>query len=330
MTLFDGRRLRGLDENGVSSWRGVPFAQPPIGPLRFMPPHPLQPPSPHGGEVWDATHSRPNCNQPMASPPFPDWPGLNATFSEDCLYLNVYVPTKPRGLDLPVLVYLFGGGDVVGGANDEQLDARHTIRRTRDAIVVIPNWRLGVFGWMGSWQLRHERSDNGTGNVGLEDQRAALQWVRANIGAFGGDPKRVLLMGESAGAAAVSMHVVSPRSRGLFSRAAMQSGAFVQWASKPLHVAQGIFDWVASYSGCTPSLTPEGGGGSSGPPPDPAAAAAAARAVLACLRSLPAHALTRISRNPGIKGVPYPDGWLNSSWAPTRDGPTTGIELDVP
>ena len=91
--LPDGRVLRGLEEGGVTSWRGVPFAQPPIGRLRFLPPQPLLRPA--RGSVWDATSSRPNCEQPEVAPPEPDWPGLNGSRAEDCLYLNVW---RPRGM----------------------------------------------------------------------------------------------------------------------------------------------------------------------------------------------------------------------------------------
>ena len=91
---------------------------------------------------------------PLVPDSIPDWPGLNATFSEDCLYLNVYAPSRPLATTgLPVLFYLFGGGDLDGGAHDTQLDARHALSATRDALVVVPNWRLGAFGWLGSWQV---------------------------------------------------------------------------------------------------------------------------------------------------------------------------------
>ena len=325
-TLADGSRLRGVAIGDVDAYRGVPFALPPLGDRRFAPPAPL-PRQPWGITPLNVTEYRPNCAQPHDEW-VPAWPGLNNTFDEDCLYLNVFAPRDGGGAaragQLPVLVFLFGGGWTEGGAADQQLYAWQSVLQTGDAVVVVPNYRLGALGWLSSWQLDALGGGGGnhTGDAGFLDQRAALRWAKDNAAAFGGDPNRLLLFGESAGAASVSMHSISPLSRGLFSRAAMQSGGFAQWASKSLAVAQDVFDWVAAYALCAPWPPPPR-------PADPAAAAAAAATTLKCLRGRPARELAQFANKAWSKGLPWPDGWVNSSWAPTRDGVNVPIDVEA-
>lgn len=191
----------------VKSFKGIPFAAPPVGPLRWKPPQPVKPWS----GVLDATRFGPECEQ--AGPP-------GAVMSEDCLSLNVWTPAD-TGERLPVVVYFFGGGFAVGNASLPTFDGTALARR--GVVVVVPNYRLGVFGFLALPALVAESPEHTAGNYGLLDQVAALQWVQANIAAFGGDPRKVTIMGESAGAASVSALLTMPRAKGLYVRAIMES-----------------------------------------------------------------------------------------------------------
>ena len=200
------------------SFRGIPYAAPPLGHLRWRPPAPVTP----WQEELDATSYRHNCLQgPDFDPAQP-----RATLSEDCLYLNLWTPPNANSSSqLPVMVWMHGGGYQGGGANESRLNG------TWDAslynmIVVTTNYRLNIFGFLASQSLRERDPAGSTGNYGILDQRAALRWVQDNIASFGGDPTRVLLAGESAGGASVYNHLVRPNSWGLFSRAAAESGAY--------------------------------------------------------------------------------------------------------
>jgi para-nitrobenzyl esterase len=145
--------------------------------------------------------------------------------SEDCLYLDVYVPPgMPANAKLPVMVWIYGGGYTVGDDWEFTLyDAQNLVKRS-DVIIVAPNYRLGAFGFLSNPDLKAEDSKGSTGNYGLQDQNLALQWVQQNIANFGGDPSRVTIFGESAGAFSVCWHLVSPLSTGLFTAAIMESG----------------------------------------------------------------------------------------------------------
>ena len=189
----------------VDQFFGIPFAHPPTGSRRFRPPEPLTAP---WSEVREFTTHAKGC-----------YTGKEGT-DEDCLYLNVYRPSDiPEGETLPVMVWIYGGG-FVGGKTDiydgTELAAREKV------IVVVPAYRLGAFGFLASQALLDEHGT--TGNYGILDQQLALKWVRDNIQAFGGDPSRVVIFGESAGAMSVAAHLVIPGSRGLFSAAILQSG----------------------------------------------------------------------------------------------------------
>ena len=324
------------------AFRGVPFAQPPVGDRRFAPPQPLSAPR-AGDEPLDATAYRSNCVQAMGEGAWTSvngtayftgigsWPGLNGSMSEDCLYLNVFAPSKrmTAGRKLPVLFFIFGGGNYVGGAADLQLDGLQSVAETHDAVVITANYRLGLFGWLGGWQMRTLDPRGSSGNLGMLDQRAALRWANANAAAFGGDPQRLLLFGESQGAAATSLHLLSPDSRGLFTRAAMQSGAFVSWASKSMAAAQSNFDWLVGAAGCPHTPPPPPEEAEPGSAAAAAAAAAAASNVIRCLRALPAYELQRLANHAGALGMPYQDGWLNSSYAATRDGVEVPLDIDA-
>ncbi|WP_078868851.1 carboxylesterase/lipase family protein [Streptomyces sp. NRRL B-1347] len=199
--------VRGRSHGAYDTFEGIPFAAPPTGPLRWRDPQPARP----WQEVRDAGAPGPQCLQfsMLGSGP--------ATGSEDCLTLNVTAPSAPaQGRGRPVMVWVHGGAFMFGAGAPYRAE-RLAVRG--DAVVVTLNYRLGVLGFFGHPELR------GATNFGLADQRAALRWVRANAARFGGDPGRVTLFGESAGALSTCAHLTSPRSAGLFQRAALQSGS---------------------------------------------------------------------------------------------------------
>ena len=208
-------RLIGRQADRVDSFRGIPFAAPPVRALRWMPP---QAPALWAGDR-DAGSVGAICVQALANGD----PGVGPPpSSEDCLTLNVWTPAERAGT-LPVMVWIHGGGYNNGSGTAALYDGANLARR--GVVVVTINYRLGRLGFFDHPALAAERpSDQPAGNYGVMDQIAALQWVRDNIAAFGGDPARVTIFGESAGGAAVTQLMVAPAARGLFSRAVAQSG----------------------------------------------------------------------------------------------------------
>ena len=205
-------KLRGLEiDDGILGWRGIPFAAPPVGPLRFRPPEPVEP----WTGVRDATAYGAPAIQPQlpAAMPRPG-PELPPS-SEDCLFLNVTAPADAERR--PVLVWLHGGGYQLGTGTDMAEDGS-SFARSHDLVVVTLNHRLGALGFLAV------PGEQATGAFGLHDQVAALRWVRDNIAAFGGDPEQVTIYGLSAGAKSVANLMASPLARGLFARAASSSG----------------------------------------------------------------------------------------------------------
>lgn len=203
--------------SGVRAFRGVPFAAPPVRALRWRPPQPAA----HWQGVRLADRF---SNQCMQARVFSDMMFRNAGVSEDCLYLNVWEPANARaGSALPVLVYFFGGGFVAGDGSEFRYDGESLARR--GIVVVTISYRLGIFGFFVHPELTAESPQHASGDYGLMDQTAALRWVRANIAAFGGDPGKVTIAGESAGSMSVSAQMASPLARRLFARAIGESGA---------------------------------------------------------------------------------------------------------
>ncbi len=211
---------------GVHAWRGIPFAEPPVGPLRWRAP---RPPEPWDG-VREALAFGSAC--PQIALPGGGWDGAKGgepTGDEDCLSVNVFAPAfapdgVPRGRKRrPVFLWIHGGGNSIGDAL--VYDPSHLVR-SHDVIVVTTQYRLGPFGWFRHASLRGEGStaEDRSGNYGTLDLVRALQWVRENIAAFGGDPRNVTIFGESAGGTNVYTLLVSPLARGLFHRAVVQSG----------------------------------------------------------------------------------------------------------
>lgn len=212
-------QLAGVADSGGSHFLGIPFAAPPVGTLRWRP---AQPPAAWTG-VRDASQAGAACAQPLS--PYGPQSG-----SEDCLYLNVWVPPGTAAdASLPVLVWLHGGAFIAGSGGDFDASA---LAAAGPMIVVTVNYRLGALGFLAHPALGRETRDGASGNYGLTDQQAALRWVQHNIAAFGGDAGRVALAGQSAGGLSVLSQLASPRAAGLFQRAIVQSGTYrLAWAS---------------------------------------------------------------------------------------------------
>lgn len=205
----------GFESGSSRVFLGLPYAAPPVGELRFRPPAPAAPWS----EPLEAFSRGSMCPQLNA---------LNGAFaegsSEDCLTLNVWTPASPSATALPVLVWIHGGGFVLGSGGEAAYDGQALSEATGHVVVTL-NYRLGPLGFLASPELKSEDPAHpSSGNYGLEDQRLALSWVQANIAAFEGDPGAVTIFGESAGGASVCHHMVSPDSEGLFHAAVLESG----------------------------------------------------------------------------------------------------------
>jgi para-nitrobenzyl esterase len=203
--------------SGVRSFRGIPYAAPPVRELRWQPPRPVAP--------WQAARPADRfAAQCMQARVFSDMMFRNAGMSEDCLYLNVWTPADAvPGARLPVLFYIHGGGWVAGDGSEPRYDGESMA--ARGIVVVTLSHRLGIFGFFSHPELTAESPQHASGNYGHLDQVASLQWVRDNIASFGGDPEQVTIAGESAGSFSVSALMASPMARGLFARAIGQSGA---------------------------------------------------------------------------------------------------------
>ncbi len=210
--------LEGINQSGIKIFKGIPYAAPPVGELRWKAPKPV--------DAWQGVRKA-------------DEFGLSAMqlnvynsadydpeeMSEDCLYLNVWTPAETGNEKLPVLVYIHGGSFLVGSGSVPSLDGESMAKK--GIVVVTINYRLGVFGFLAHPWLTEESTEHASGNYGFLDQVAALKWVQANISAFGGDPEQVTIAGESAGSLSVSALMCSPLSKGLFARAIGSSGSIL-------------------------------------------------------------------------------------------------------
>jgi para-nitrobenzyl esterase len=206
-------------KDGVRSFKGIPFAQAPVGELRWREPQPVK----NWSGVRNADQFGPRCMQRTG--PGADYWFRGNGMSEDCLYLNVWTPAKSGSEKLPVLVYVFGGGFQNGDGSEPRYDGGNMAAKGMVAVSI--NYRTNVFGFFVHPDLTKESPHHAAGNYGLLDQVAALQWVQKNIAAFGGDPKRVTIAGESAGSISVSALMASPLSRGLVAGAIGESGAMM-------------------------------------------------------------------------------------------------------
>jgi para-nitrobenzyl esterase len=228
--MTESGKLEGVAQPGVSPvriFRGIPFAAPPLGALRWREPQPVVPWS----GVRQATAFGPRC---MQQPLYSDMMFRSPGTSEDCLYLNVWTPANlgrmPRRR-LPVLMYIHGGGFMAGDGSEKRYDGAALARL--GVVVVTMNYRLGIFGFFSHPELTASSPHRASGNYGLLDQVTALGWVKRNIAAFGGDPDHITIGGESAGSIAVSALMVSPLSRGEIAGAIGESGAMMQKWTPP-------------------------------------------------------------------------------------------------
>jgi para-nitrobenzyl esterase len=203
---------------GIALFKGIPFAAPPVGDLRWKPPQPAS----NWQGVRKATRFGPQCMQARV---YSDMVFRNEGTSEDCLYLNVWTPKPTSSARLPVLLYIYGGGFVAGDGSEPRYDGENVARQ--GVVVVTLSHRLGIFGFFSHPELSKESPHHASGNYGLMDQAAALRWVKTNIAAFGGNPNRVTIAGESAGSSSVSALMASPMSKGLFNGAIGESGSLL-------------------------------------------------------------------------------------------------------
>ncbi|XP_015603325.1 acetylcholinesterase [Cephus cinctus] len=291
----------------VHVFYGIPFAKPPVGPLRFRKPLPIDPW--HG--VLNATTLPNSCFQERYEY-FPGFEGEemwnpNTNVSEDCLYLNVWVPqktrlrhkgTEPFGMDkskVPILVWIYGGGYMSGTATLDVYDADIMVA-TSNVIVASMQYRVGAFGFL--YLNKHfANSEEAPGNMGLWDQALALRWLRDNAAAFGGDPDLITIFGESAGGGSVSLHLISPVTRGLVRRGILQSGTLnAPWSFMTGEKANEVARVLVDDCGCNSTMLLENPG-----------------RVMACMRSVDAKTISVQQWNSytGILGFPC---------APTIDG----------
>lgn len=204
--------------DGIRIFKGIPFAEPPVGELRWKPPRPAK--------SWEGVRRTDRFGpRAMQRAIFGDMNFRSDGRGEDCLFLNVWTPARSGEERLPVLVYFYGGGFVAGDGSEPRYDGQSMARR--GIVAVTANYRLGVFGFLAHPDLTAESPHHASGNYGLMDQNAALVWVRENIAAFGGDPGRVTIAGESAGSISVSAQMASPLSKGLFAGAIGESGSLM-------------------------------------------------------------------------------------------------------
>ena len=207
-----------IESSGIYSFKGIPFAAPPVGNLRWKEPQPVK----NWSGVLKTDRFGPRAMQP---PIFSDMIFRSNGMSEDCLYLNVWTSAPSSKAKMPVLVYFYGGGFVAGDGSEARYDGENMAQKGIVSLTV--NYRLGLFGLLAHPGLSAESSHRSSGNYGLMDQAAALTWVKQNIAAFGGDPDKITIAGESAGSISVSAQMVSPLSKNLIAGAIGESGSLL-------------------------------------------------------------------------------------------------------
>lgn len=274
-----GGMIRGQDlPDGSAIYRAVPFAAPPVGNLRWKAPAPVVP--------WKGVRNAVNAPHPCVQPS-EGWNAAAAALGdEDCLYLSLHAPKHKKGAKLPVFVWIHGGSNRAGsgyGTADSAI-YKHGI------VIVGIEYRLGVFGFLSSPELMAESPNHASGNYALMDQIAALQWVKANIAKFGGDPDNVTVGGQSAGAYDVGMLLRSPLARGLFAKAVQHSGA-------PMRARAAKVDETLGSALLAKVQLPAGAEG------------------LAALRALPALTVMQSAET-----LPSPDGAMGGLWGGAADG----------
>lgn len=217
-------------KTNIQNFKGIPFAQPPVGNLRWKAPQPLT--------NWTGVKQTKKFGpRAIQSNIFGDMGFRSDGMSEDCLYLNVWSPAKSANEKLPVLVYFYGGGFAAGDGSENRYDGENMAKK--GIVTLTVNYRLGIWGFFSHPELSKESPNHASGNYGLLDQNAALKWVQANIAKFGGDPKRVTIAGESAGSIAVSAQMASPLSKGLIAGAIGESGGSIFPTLSPVPLLEG-------------------------------------------------------------------------------------------
>ena len=234
--------VEGVNESGVAVFKGVPYAAPPVGDLRWKAPQPVE--SWEG--VRDAKEFGPNPMQVVA---FADMIHEAKENSEDCLYLNIWTPATSVDAKLPVFIY-FNGGGLLNGSGSEPRYAGMSLARN-GIVALTVNYREDIFGFFSHPELSAETEYKGSGNYGHMDQAAAIQWVKDNIAAFGGDPDKITIMGESAGSYSVSVMMVSPLSRNLIAQAMGSSEAVITKRIRTLEEAETEGLAIQEKIGCT-------------------------------------------------------------------------------
>lgn len=232
----EGGKIQGVpsEASGITVYKGIPFAAPPVGDLRWKAPQPVLPWQ--GVRVCDEFAPRPIQKEVLKKPAFqnyttPDHP----LASEDCLYLNVWAPTEKTDKPLPVMVWIYGGGFHVGSTDAPVYRGEALVKK--GVIFVSIAYRLGVFGFA-AHPLLSKESGHGSGNYALMDQLAGIQWVKRNIAAFGGDPENITVFGQSAGSRSLQALTCSSLSTGLFQKAIMQSGCGIREDAHCLPLAE--------------------------------------------------------------------------------------------
>ena len=216
-------------KTNIQSFKGIPFAQPPVGNLRWKAPQPVT--------NWTGVKQTKKFGpRAVQSNIFGDMGFRSDGISEDCLYLNVWSPAKSSDEKLPVLVYFYGGGFAAGDGSEYRYDGENMAKK--GIVTLTVNYRLGIFGFFSHPELTKESPNHASGNYGFLDQNAALKWVQANIAKFGGDPKRVTIAGESAGSISVSAQMASPLSKNLIAGAIGESGASIFPTLAPIPLAE--------------------------------------------------------------------------------------------
>ena len=221
--------LQGTEVSGLREFKGIPYAAPPVGDLRWREPQPAA----NWQGIRKADHF---SHKPMQKPIFGDMNFRADSTSEDCLYLNVWTPARSAKANLPVLVYFYGGGLAAGDGSEPRYDGASLAHK--GIVTVTVNYRLGIFGFMAHPELTKESPHHSSSNYGYMDQTAALRWVQQNIAAFGGDPKKVTIAGESAGSISVSVQMASPLAKNLFAGAIGESGAAIKPTLAPVPLAE--------------------------------------------------------------------------------------------
>jgi para-nitrobenzyl esterase len=227
---IESGKIKGLQDTtkDLHVFLGVPYARPPVGELRWRAPEPP--------EKWKGVRKAKSFAARAMQPFIFSDMVFRSGMSEDCLYLNIWTPELKPETQMPVLVYFHGGGFIAGSGDEGRYDGAAMAKK--GIVVVTINYRMGAFGFLAHPELTEESPNQASGNYGMLDQVAALEWVSRNIHSFGGDPSRVTIGGESAGSMSVSMHMVSPLSKDLIAGAIGQSGASIEPTSPPVSLKE--------------------------------------------------------------------------------------------